>query len=145
MASQQPDPTKYPSTAEIASIFDNFEKGEPAKAFARFSPNVDCVVTGTHPCSGHFTTLAEFKENTTGRVSKIWKGPPKMKIQNVVGGGEQEWACIELTAEAECNNGLPFYNKEVMMVRFDEEGMIVQMRVYVDGALVSKMLEENEK
>ncbi|KAE9987420.1 hypothetical protein EG328_002776 [Venturia inaequalis] len=144
MASQPPSPTKYPSAAEIASFFKNLEEAEYEKGFARFSPDVDCVVTGSHPCSGHFTTLSAFKEHTMGHVSRIWKGLAKINIRNVVGGGEQEQACIELTAQAECKNGRPFLNKEVMMVRFDERGMIVQMGVYIDAALTGKALEENE-
>jgi hypothetical protein len=67
----------------------------------------------------------------------------KLKIRNIV-GGDQEWACIELIGETECKNGLKWYNEEVMMVRFDEEGVVVQMRVYVDSALVIKCIEENE-
>lgn len=68
----------------------------------------------------------------------------KLEIRNVVGGGDQEWACIEVLGKAECRNGLPFDNEEVMMVRFNEEGVIVQMRVYVDSALVTRAVEENE-
>lgn len=129
---------------DILFIFSSF-LDQPEKSWERFSPNVDCVVTGSHSCSGHFTTLAAFKEHTMGRMKNIWKGPARLRIRNVIGGGDQHTACIEFIAEAECKNGLLFLMDEVMIVTFDEEGVVVKMRVYVDGALINKALEENEK
>jgi len=29
----------------------------------------------------------------------------KLKVRNVIGGGDQEWAVVELVAEAVCKNG----------------------------------------
>ncbi|QDS71942.1 hypothetical protein FKW77_000807 [Venturia effusa] len=144
MAAITPRTSRYPSRDEIASIFHHLETGEFNKTWAHFSPDVDCVVTHSHPCSGHFTTFPSYYAATIERMGHIWKEMINLMIRNVVGGGEQEWACIEIQGTAECKNGLPFENEEVMMVRFDEKGVIVQMRVYVDSALVTRAVEENE-
>jgi hypothetical protein len=37
-----------------------------------------------------------------------------------------------------------YITKEVMMVRFDEEGMVALMRVLVDSKSVIRAVEENE-
>ena len=37
--------------------------------------------------------------------------PPglQLKVRNVIGGGEQEWATVELVAVAECKSGESFF------------------------------------
>jgi ketosteroid isomerase-like protein len=98
--------TKYPSRKEIASIFRHLETGDPAETFKRVSPDVDWTVMGTHPCAGRYKSLKEFKEATFQRLGKIMKPPGiKLKVRNVVGGEDQEWAVVELVAVAECNSG----------------------------------------
>lgn len=90
----------------------------------------------------------------------------RLKVRNVIGGGDQEWATVELIADAVCNNGagdlralfwlywhpvlmcavpgLPFENTYAWIVRFDEEGKVVQVRAYLDSTLVKQSIEENE-
>ena len=41
-----------------------------------------------------------------GVVNKILSEPLKLKVVNVIGGGD-EWATIELEANATCKNGQP--------------------------------------
>jgi hypothetical protein len=61
---------------------------------------------GTHPCGGHYKSLKEFQEATFQRLGKIMKPPGiKLKVRNVIGGEDQEWAVVELVAVAECNSG----------------------------------------
>lgn len=40
--------------------------------------------------------------------------------------------------------GLKFENTYAWVVRFDEEGKVVQVRAYLDSTLVKQGLEENE-
>lgn len=61
---------------------------------------------GTHPCAGHYTSLQDFQEKTFARLGKIMKAPGiQLKVRNVIGGGDQEWATAELVIRAECLNG----------------------------------------
>ena len=63
-------------------------------------------MTGTSPMSMRYTSLKHFQEATLGRLATILKEPGlKIMVHNVIGGEEQEWATIELKANAECKNG----------------------------------------
>lgn len=61
---------------------------------------------GTHPAAGHFTTLEAWKEGALGVIQKVLAEPLTMKVVNVVGGGDQDWASVELEANATCKNGM---------------------------------------
>ncbi len=96
----------YPTQEEITSIFKNMESGNYGAMFERVSPNVDWTVMGTHPLAGRYTTREDFSNQTFGRLAKIMKEPGiKLMVRNVIGGGEQAWAVVELVAKAECKNG----------------------------------------
>ena len=97
---------KYPSRDEISRLFDNMADGDYAAFFEKVSPQVDWTVMGTHPCAGRYTTLEDFQKGTLARLAKIMKDPGlKLRVRNVIGGGDQEWATVELVANAECLNG----------------------------------------
>lgn len=97
---------KYPTRDEIATLFRNMETGNYATLFERISPNVDWTVMGTHPCAGRYTTLKDFQADTMVRLNNVMKEPGiLLKVRNVIGGGEQEWATVELVANAKCKSG----------------------------------------
>jgi hypothetical protein len=51
-------------------------------------------------------SLKSFQEATFTRLGAIMKPPGLvLKVRNVIGGGEQEWATVELVAVAECKSG----------------------------------------
>jgi len=137
--------SKYPSTEEIKQIFQNMETGNYEEVFKRVASDVDWTVMGTHPCAGRYRSLADFQESTFKRLGAIMKPPGiRLKVRNVLGGVDQEWAAVELIAEAECKNGLNFDNTYCWVMRFDEEGKVVQVRAYLDSTIVKQALEENE-
>ncbi|KAL1383499.1 hypothetical protein HDK64DRAFT_35936 [Phyllosticta capitalensis] len=138
--------SKYPSRAEIESLFKHMEDGNVEEVFKRVHPDVEWTVMGTHPIAGRYTSLEDFKNNTLRRLQAIMKTSPiRIKTRNVIGGGDHEWATVELYADGvECNNGLKFENTYAWCMRFNEEGQIVQVRAYLDSALIKQILEENE-
>jgi ketosteroid isomerase-like protein len=89
----------------------------------------------------------------------------RLMVRNVFGGGDQAWATVELVAVAECKSGttvisissrnplqvtdtfrlgLKFDNTYAWCMRFDEDGMIVEVRAYLDSWMVKQAIEENE-
>ena len=90
----------------------------------------------------------------------------RLMVRNVFGGGNQAWATVELVAVAECKSGtvpspyqaskavvqsadtfrlgLKFDNTYAWCVRFDEDGIIVEVRAYLDSWMVKQAIEENE-
>lgn len=101
----------YPSRDEIHKLFNNMASGNYDAFYERVSPNVDWTVLGTHPCAGRYKTLKEFQEGTLVRLGKIMKKPGlNLAVRNVIGGGDAEWATVELVANAECLNGEPMFD-----------------------------------
>lgn len=98
--------SKYPSRKDIERIFKPMESGDFAATLKHVSPDVDWTVMGTHPCAGRYRSLKEFQERTLQRLGKIMKPPGiSLLVRNVIGGGDQPWAVVELIAKAECNSG----------------------------------------
>lgn len=60
-------------------------------------------VPGDHYAAGHFTTLDDWKKGALGCINKVLREPLQLRIHNIVGGG-QEWATVELMADAICKN-----------------------------------------
>jgi ketosteroid isomerase-like protein len=85
-------------------------------------------VTGTHPASGHFTNLADWKKGALGVINDVLAAPLQLKVVNVVGGGDEEWAVLELEANAVCKNGMKYHQRYAWVMRFDGSGTIVQVR-----------------
>ncbi|OTA35931.1 hypothetical protein BTJ68_04164 [Hortaea werneckii EXF-2000] len=100
--------------------------------------------SGDHPAAGHFTSLEAWKQGALGTINQILREPLALKVVNVVGGGrDQEWALVELEANAVCKNGMPYPQRYAWVMRFDETGIIVQVRAYLDSALVQKAVDSN--
>ena len=135
-----------PSKSEIEALFKNLETGNAAAFMEHVSPNVDWTVMGTHPCAGHYKSLKDFQQATFARLGAIMKEPGiRLFIRNVIGGGrEEDWATVEMVADAECKNGFNFENTYAWCCRFDENGTIVQIRAYLDSWMVKQAIEENE-
>lgn len=79
--------------------------GNAEAFFARVSPDVDWELMGHHPLAGRFTSLAEWKAKALQPINVVLKEPLRLKVRNIVGGGDQEWAVVELFADATCKNG----------------------------------------
>ncbi|KAF2214521.1 hypothetical protein CERZMDRAFT_105506 [Cercospora zeae-maydis SCOH1-5] len=124
---------KYPSVSEIHALFSNLTT-QPELFFKRVAPTVDWTAMGTHPLAGRYTSLSEVQEATFARLGKIMKAPGiRLKPRNVIGGGEQEWCTVELVVNGVCENDLVFDNCYAWCCRFDENGVIVEVRAYRDS------------
>ncbi|EME49837.1 hypothetical protein DOTSEDRAFT_20246 [Dothistroma septosporum NZE10] len=132
----------YPSKAEIQERAASLATDDNTPFFSRVSPNVVWDVMGTHPAAGRFTNLEDWKKGALGVVNKILSEPLKLKVVNVVGGGD-EWATLELEANATCKNGMAYPQRYAWVLRFDEDGTVVQARAYLDSALVQKAVDGN--
>ncbi|TKA28736.1 hypothetical protein B0A50_03064 [Salinomyces thailandicus] len=125
-----------PSKAEIEQLCSHLGTSDPSPFFDRVSPNVEWDV------------LDAWKQGALGTVNKVLQAPLQLKVVNVAGGGEQDWAVVELEANAVCKNGMPYPQRYAWIMRFDESGTIVQVgdysvRAYLDSALVQKAIDTN--
>ncbi|KAK6443306.1 hypothetical protein LTR95_000132 [Oleoguttula sp. CCFEE 5521] len=135
--------SSYPSIDEIKQLCSHLGTNDTSPFFDRVSPNVEWDVLGTHPAAGHFTTLSDWKKGALGVINDVLKEPLKLSVVNVAGGGDQAWAVVELEAASVCKNGMPYNQRYAWVMRFDDGGVIVQVRAYLDSALVQKAVDQN--
>ena len=117
----------YPTKPEIEELCSHLASDNPAPFFDRVSPNVVWDVMGTHPAAGHFTNLESWKQGALGTINKCLDRPLELKVRNVCGGGDQDWACVELMADSVAKNGMEYQQRYSWVMRFDEKGVIVQV------------------
>lgn len=159
--------TTYPSKAEITDIFSSIASSSPSYKtfFSHVSPNVNWTIEGTHPAAGVYTNRTVL-EATFARISATAskQHPLSLSLHNVIGGGDEEWSVQELQVYGVCKSGmfrnndftpmmdfanaiclgLIFDNRYAWATRWGEDDKIVEARAYLDSALVSEALQQNE-
>jgi len=135
----------YPTTSEISQVFSHLAKGDYDGFWAHVSPTVEWKVMGTHPLSGTWHSVEDFKRDTFGRLNPVMTAQVQPKVVNVVGGGEQEWSCVELEFDGTFKDGQSYDQKYCWILRWNKEGKVVQVRAYLDGVIIQNGLEANEK
>ncbi|GAB7350926.1 hypothetical protein MBLNU459_g1437t1 [Dothideomycetes sp. NU459] len=133
----------YPTREDIKSLFANLSNGNAEAFYSRVSPDVEWDVLGHHPLAGHFTTLEDWKRGALGPINAVLREPLQLQVRNIVGGGTEEWAVVELFANGICKNGMEYPQQYSWVMRFDNKGTIVQVRAYLDSALVQKAIDQN--
>jgi uncharacterized protein len=138
-----PDCT-FPSQAQITDIFTALTNGSFGIFFSHVIDDVSWRVMGTHPLAGHYTSKASFYNSTSLRLSKIEAPGGSMSLIRVVGGCDEEWSVQEMLGNATMLNGMPFVNQYSWSTRWNEDTEIVEVRAYVDSALVARVVTQNE-
>jgi len=125
---------------EVRALFFKLESGDGKQFFDHVADDVDWTVEGTHPLAGHYRSKEEFFSHTFAILNKILPGGTQLRVENVLTSGD--WAVVELRSMATARHGMRFDNRYCWVVRF-ENGLIVQVRAYLDSAMVQKLIDEN--
>jgi ketosteroid isomerase-like protein len=124
----------------VRSIFAGLEHGDGDAFFSHVADDVDWTVMGTHPLAGHYPSKAAFKAGTFSKLAKVLPGGAQLNVTNAFVSGDT--AVVELLSAATAKNGMRFDNHYCWVVRFDQE-MIVEVRAYLDSALVAELFRQN--
>lgn len=134
----------YPTIPEIRELFANLSNGQGSVFFDRVIDNVDWVIRGHSPMSGEYKSKQDFQAKTLKVLDgQLLKKPLAMYVDNVVGGGEQSQAVVEMHADSECRNGLKYDMTYCWVLTFDDNGMIIKVRAYIDTDLLSRAVAQN--
>ncbi|MGO9387925.1 MAG: nuclear transport factor 2 family protein [Methanobacterium sp.] len=125
----------------VEDLFNYLQIGENGKFFEKVADNVNWTVMGTHPLAGVYKNKQEFVYKTFIRLNKLLKEEIILKINNIIIQADN--AVVEMISISTALNGMPFNNTYCWIVKF-ENGIIVNIRAYVDSALVQKIIDENE-
>ena len=71
--------------------------------------------------------IDDWKKNALGVINKILKEPLKLQVKNVIGGGEQDWAVLELAANGVCKNGMEYPQRYAWFLHFNDKGIIYEV------------------
>jgi uncharacterized protein len=125
----------------VESLFANLENGKSDAFFEHVADNVNWTVMGTHPLAGNYHTKADFFAHTFARLNKILKEGVVLRVTNILVDGDS--AAVEMESLSTALNGKPFGNRYCWIVHFSD-GTIVEVRAYLDSALVQRLIDENE-
>jgi ketosteroid isomerase-like protein len=125
----------------VKSLFANLENGRSEAFFEHVAEDVNWTVMGTHPLAGTYHTKADFLAHTFARLDKILKEGVVLRVSNILVDGDS--AAVELESLSTALNGKPFDNRYCWKVHFSN-GTIVEVRAYLDSALVQRLIDENE-
>ena len=128
------------AVTQIRDIFRSLETGDGAGFFAHVADDVDWTVEGTHPLAGHYLSKADFLAHTFQKLAKVLPQGTQLHVENIL--QSEDWAVVELRSLATAKNGLRFDNRYCWVCRFKGD-KIVEVRAYLDSALVARLFQEN--
>ena len=126
----------------VKSLFANLENGRPEAFFDHVAQDVNWTVMGTHPLASTYHTKDDFLAHTFARLNKLLKERVVLRVANLLVNGDT--AAVELESLSTALNGKPFDNGYCWVARFSN-GTIVEVRAYLDSALVKQLIDENER
>jgi len=126
----------------VRSLFANLENGRPEAFFNHVAQDVKWTVMGTHPLAGIYHTKENFLAHTFARLDKLLKEGVVLRVTNLLVDGDT--AAVELESLSTALNGKPFDNRYCWIARFSN-GTILEVRAYLDSALVKQLIDENER
>jgi uncharacterized protein len=129
-----------PTLAQVRDIFKNLEAGDGAAFFTHVADDVDWTVEGTHPLAGHYRSKADFVAHTFEKLNKVLPQGTQLYVEHAL--VSDDWAVVELHSLATAKNGLRFDNRYCWVCRFSGD-KIVEVRAYLDSALVARLIQEN--
>ena len=128
------------TSESVREIFKGLETGDGAAFFDHVADNVDWIVEGTHPLAGHYLSKKAFIDGTFAKLAKVLPQGTQLHVEYVLASGD--WAVVELHSLATAKNGLRFDNRYCWVCRF-AAGKVVEVRAYLDSALVARLFQEN--
>ncbi len=126
---------------QVENIFNHLRNNRSDFFFEHVADDVSWTVMGTHPLAGVYHGKHDFQSHTFERLGKLLKDGVMLETTNLLLDGDT--AAVEMKSLSTAKNGVPFHNTYCWIVRF-RDGMIVEVRAYLDSALVQKLVEENE-
>jgi len=114
--------------------------------FARVADDVSWTVEGTHPLAGTYTSKDEFTAATFHRLTPIMRDGVRLQLTHLYVDGDP--AIAEVEAASTTLDGAAFDNHYGWVCRFRSDAPsepIVEVRTYLDSAMVAWAIDRNER
>jgi ketosteroid isomerase-like protein len=125
---------------DVRKIFKGLEQGDGAGFFEHVDDKVDWIVEGSHPLAGHYKSKSDFVAGTFAKLAEVLPRGAQLVVEHLLVKDDQ--AVVELHSLATAKNGLKFDNRYCWVCRFAND-TIVEVRAYLDSALVARLFAEN--
>lgn len=122
----------------VEKLFGHLKSGQDNLFFEQVADDVIWTVMGTHPLAGIYKSKQDFLSHTFQRLNKILKKGVELKVNHIFLDGNT--AIVEMESLSTTLNDKPFNNTYCWVVRFKNH-TIVEVRAYVDSALVQKLID----
>ena len=110
--------------------------------FDRVADDVSWTVMGTHPLGGTYTSKSAFIEATFDRLTPLMRTGVRLALRKLFVDGDTMIA--ELQAMSTTLEGAAFDNQYCWVCRFEGD-RIVEVRAYLDSAMVAYTVDRNEQ
>ncbi|KAI4098397.1 MAG: hypothetical protein LQ339_006452 [Xanthoria mediterranea] len=141
--------------AHIRSIFSLLTQPATDAFFTHMRDDVAFTVTGQSFLSGHWDSKASYRAATFEKLGALIAAPGiKLRIAEgaagvIVGqGGEGGggWAAVDLeTVDTFTKGGVRYEQRYVWLVRFDEMGLMKEVRTWLDTLTLERVLGAERK
>jgi uncharacterized protein len=128
------------TSSRVREIFKGLESGDGADFFTHVAEDVDWTVMGTHPLAGHYRSKSDFIAGTFAKLEMVLLQGAELHAEHVFVNGDE--AVVELHSLATAKNGMRFDNRYCWVVEFRAD-VIVNVRAYLDSAMVARLFVEN--
>jgi len=125
---------------EIEKLF-NYLENDSNKFFENVADNVKWTVMGTHPLAGTYNNKENFITHTFLRLNKLLIEGVILKVNNII--IKDNIAVVEMESISTALNNKPFNNTYCWICKFEND-IIVEVRAYLDSAMVENLIKENE-
>jgi len=126
----------------VRSHFAPMEQNNSAAFQSHLADRISYTAMGVHnPLRGEYVSKSQVVSDVFSRIMPKMdtEKPISAKVQNVLVCGD--WATVELRMTGVTKGGLEYDHEGCWIVRY-EEGVIVEARVYMDSALLEKIIAE---
>ncbi|KAL8748082.1 MAG: hypothetical protein Q9190_000110 [Brigantiaea leucoxantha] len=131
--------------AQVRSIVGLLYQPAYDEFFSHVRDDVKWTVTGKSFLSGIWTTKASYRAATFGKTGTLVK-PPGIRAKITPGEegiivGHHGWATVDLVSvDTYTNSGVLYDQAYAWHMRFDENGLIAEVKVWLDTETIEKVL-----
>ncbi|GAB0138205.1 hypothetical protein EsDP_00006446 [Epichloe bromicola] len=134
----------------IRSAFAHLGETKNAEYRKRFLtdylvPDVIWTCTGNaHSLAGTRYSIKDHDEATFQRLGKKLQAPIKFHVTRIIVDAEREadgwWCSVETRGQATRTTGEPYNNEYLWLMRWNDDGKVVEIRSYFDTMLSEQVL-----
>lgn len=110
--------------------------------FDHVADDVRWTVMGTHPLAGTYEDKQAFRDATFRRLGPLMRDGMRLAVRDIHVAGDI--TTVEMEAVSTAIDGEPYRNTYAWICRFEQD-TIVEVRAYLDSAMVAETLARLER